>query len=705
MDQPRFVRIGLIILGGLMFGVFAVAGVSTSPSPLRGSLLMQAEAYGEAWYILPESGKRLYLGTPREALARLRAVGVPVTSEAIDRIPEVGSVLSKVANDHIGATAKKYLGAVLVRSDHAPYDAWYVHPITGIRYPLVSSRDAFMLMRDVALGVTDEDIARITIETLAEDRYPVAAESLVSERRSIIPGRTSFAVGSDTIEHLDTFAADPNAREAVADAYIIMSINRTPVIVYPRYGRWFILGSQGSADSFRLIGLLAGSGTLYQINDISGKNEDDDTVLYGLYTPAEKESETPVLLVEWGGHISTLEIGIIAAETRYPAIDPKSVSIFSDEKSPLFSGTIFIDATAVYVFQKNNLSRLAGADRSTLQTWQTRDDSTVFGDTNGLYATDHLDGVYRIPVSDPLTVRINRAQSTGTMTSLSDVEGDFYIDPANGRIRRAEQWDEAGVQRVADGIVAKDGQIYIESPLAKAPIPFEGVSADSFFSVPQSGNTLYSDGVKLYYRQSANPSPHIFALSSFDMATFQFLAMTNNGILVKDQSGVYTVSSRDGSFVQIRDADAQSFRLLYADGTVLVAKDANHVFAGDALRPVHGADAASFHIVFTVEGIPFGRDRNTIYYVLPRDPATFHTLTGADPSSFVIHTIPVAEPALRTLAYKGMDAIVYATDRQWIWFYDGTRDGLLVIRRADESERVSDAQIIEFARMYANAVP
>lgn len=705
MVQPLFVRIGLIIIIGSMLGALAVAGVSTSPSPLRGLILVQAEAHGEAWYIVPESGKRLYLGTPREALIRLRAVGAPVTSEAIDRIPEAGSIFARVTGEHINQTAKKYLGTILLRADHAPYDAWYVHPITGTRYPLASPRDAFRVMRDVALGITDNDIAHIPIETLAEDLYPIALESLASERRSIIPGRTPFAVSANTIERMERFALDPSASKAVADTYIILSIDRTPVIVYPRYHRWFILGPQGSADSFRLIGLLAGSGTLYTYKDISSKNGEHGSVLYGLYTPAEKESVAPLLLLEQGGEVLTLEIGIIATEMRYPAIDSKSAALFLGPHSPIFSGILLTDSTAAYVFQKGKLARLVGADRSTLQAWEEGGGLTVFGDTHGLYATDRAGGVYRIPVSDPLTVGINLTKSSGTVVSFRDAEGDFYVDPANGRIRRVQQWDGEGVQRVADGIVVKDGQIYMESPLAKAPIPLEGVSADSFFSVPQSGNTLYSDGATLYYRQSANPSPEVFALSSFDLASFEFLAKTNNGILVKDHNGVYTVSSRDGLVAQIKDSDAQSFRLLYADGAMLVAKDANHVFAGDMLRQVSGADAASFHIVFTVEGIPFGRDRNAIYYALPRDPTTFHRLTGADPSSFVIRTIPAAEPALRTLAYKGLDAIVYATDREWIWFYDGKRDGLLVIRRADQNEKVSDAQIIDFARMYANAVP
>ncbi|MBI4252805.1 DKNYY domain-containing protein [Candidatus Uhrbacteria bacterium] len=689
--------IGGLILGVFSLGVFAVSGISTSPSTLRGLLLIQAEARGEGWYIVPESGKRLYLGKPREALLRLRAVGMPITSAALDRIPQRGSVFSKVAGDHIGATTKKYLGAILIRADRAPYDAWYVHPITGVRHPLHSPFDTLALMRDFSLGIAEDDIARIPIETLEEDRFPLAIEPLISERTTIIPGRTSFAVANTTIERIEKFAADSRANKAVAGTYIFASIDHTPVLVYPRYGSWFILGPSGSADSFRLVDLLDGYGTLYRADGAES--------FYGLYAPLAKEDRGPVFLIERGGQIATLEIGIIATETRYSNVDAQSLSLFSNTKSPIFSGMVLSDSTAVYVFHNRKLTRLGGADRTTLQTWQTQGGSPVFGDTHGLYATDREADVYRVPVSDPLTVRINRTQSAGKVASLTDAEGDFYIDPASGRIRRAESREQGGVQRIAQGIIAKDGHVYIESPLVKSPIPLEGVTADSFFVLPQSEDTLYSDGVKLYYRPSANPSPNLFVLSSLDTASFQFLAKTKNGILLKDRNGVYTISSDDGALAQIADADAESFRLLYADGEMLVAKDANHVFAGEALRQVSGADAASFHMVFTIEGIPFGRDRNAIYYALPRDPTTFRTLTAADPSTFVVRTIPAAEPALRTLAHQGTDRIVYAIDRQWIWFYDGKRDGLLVIRRADQSEKVSDAQIIDFARMYANAVP
>ncbi|MEK7122871.1 MAG: hypothetical protein AAB855_03370, partial [Patescibacteria group bacterium] len=103
-------------------------------------------------------------------------------------------------------------------------------------------------------------------------------------------------------------------------------------------------------------------------------------------------------------------------------------------------------------------------------------------------------------------------------------------------------------------------------------------------------------------------------------------------------------------------------------------------------------------------GIPFGRDRQGIYYGLPDEKPSIHRLIGADPRSFSLHTTPIVEPALRMLSYEGSERLVYATDKDWIWFYDGKQNGLLVIRRANPTEEVSDEDILKFARSYIQFV-
>lgn len=56
---------------------------------VRGKILLQVEANGEAWYVNPVDGKRYFLGRPADAFAIMRSVGIGITNADLALIRQV----------------------------------------------------------------------------------------------------------------------------------------------------------------------------------------------------------------------------------------------------------------------------------------------------------------------------------------------------------------------------------------------------------------------------------------------------------------------------------------------------------------------------------------------------------------------------------------------------------------------------------------
>jgi hypothetical protein len=52
-----------------------------------GKIILQVEDKGEAWYIFPVTKKRYYLGSPADALAVMRELGLGITNRNLKAIP------------------------------------------------------------------------------------------------------------------------------------------------------------------------------------------------------------------------------------------------------------------------------------------------------------------------------------------------------------------------------------------------------------------------------------------------------------------------------------------------------------------------------------------------------------------------------------------------------------------------------------------
>lgn len=174
------------------------------PKKLAGRILLQTESHGEAWYVNPSDLKRYYLGRPQDAFNLMRNMGIGITNANLDKIP-IGFTASSDDSDHDGLSndLEKTLGTDANSADtdndgfNDKYElenhynpsgigryiinqnftakssgkiflqvekngeAWYVSPADKMRYYLGRPSDAFAIMRQLSLGISNANLSAI----------------------------------------------------------------------------------------------------------------------------------------------------------------------------------------------------------------------------------------------------------------------------------------------------------------------------------------------------------------------------------------------------------------------------------------------------------------------------------------------------------------------------------------------------------------
>lgn len=172
---------------------------------VKGSILLQVESKGEAWYVNPTDNKRYSLGRPADAYEVMRQKGIGITNNDLKKIPV--AVLSLTGTDQDGDQLSDMLETAVgtnpmmadsdndTFSDHAELsggynpigagktmtdatfsskqkgkiflqveskgEAWYVNPKNSKRYFLGRAEDAFNVMRQLGVGITTANLNTI----------------------------------------------------------------------------------------------------------------------------------------------------------------------------------------------------------------------------------------------------------------------------------------------------------------------------------------------------------------------------------------------------------------------------------------------------------------------------------------------------------------------------------------------------------------
>ncbi len=116
---------------------------------VRGYILLQVEAHGEAWYVDPVSEKRTYLKDGAAAFQIMRNFGLGVTNADLAKIQ---------AGDR--GLLNRLSGRIVLQVE-AHGEAYYIHPGNlGVHY-LKNGNEAYRIMRELSLGITDDDLEMV----------------------------------------------------------------------------------------------------------------------------------------------------------------------------------------------------------------------------------------------------------------------------------------------------------------------------------------------------------------------------------------------------------------------------------------------------------------------------------------------------------------------------------------------------------------
>ncbi|MFA6410778.1 MAG: CARDB domain-containing protein [Candidatus Buchananbacteria bacterium] len=178
---------------------------------LKGYILLQVQANGQAWYLDPVTGQKYYLKDGPTAYEALRKFGLGITDTDLAKIPvgiedrffdtdTDGDGLNDTLEESLGTDLNKpdtdgdgYTDKAEIQSNYNPLgtgtktidanltnrlkgkivlqvqslgQAWYINPKDGKRYYLKDGQAAYEIMRFLSLGITNTDLRKISVGEL-----------------------------------------------------------------------------------------------------------------------------------------------------------------------------------------------------------------------------------------------------------------------------------------------------------------------------------------------------------------------------------------------------------------------------------------------------------------------------------------------------------------------------------------------------------
>jgi hypothetical protein len=143
----------IFLLSFLLLVPFASrASASTLAGRLSGKILLQVEKNGEAYYVNPLDLKGYYLGRPNDAFNIMRHFGLGVSNGDLDNFLRNG--------------ARTNLSGRILLQVEDKGQAYYVNPDNRRLYYLGRPTDAFNVMRNLGLGVSNSNLDQIDLKVL-----------------------------------------------------------------------------------------------------------------------------------------------------------------------------------------------------------------------------------------------------------------------------------------------------------------------------------------------------------------------------------------------------------------------------------------------------------------------------------------------------------------------------------------------------------
>lgn len=117
---------------------------------LSGRILLQVEKDGQSWYLDPLSKNRYFMGRPTDAFSLMRRFGLGVSNNDFSKFEKDGA-------------PRKLAGRIILTVEKNG-EAYYINPVDMKMYYLGRPVDAFNIMRNLSLGIKNQDIYKINVD-------------------------------------------------------------------------------------------------------------------------------------------------------------------------------------------------------------------------------------------------------------------------------------------------------------------------------------------------------------------------------------------------------------------------------------------------------------------------------------------------------------------------------------------------------------
>ncbi len=128
----------------IFLGFVPLVGANIGESHL-GYILLQVEAKGEAWYLYPKTSQRYFLGRPADAFLIMKKLAL-------------GAKHDYIANTSVFPDS---LSGLILLDVERNGEAYYIYPKNKQKYYLGRPDDAFRIMSELGLGISNSDLNSI----------------------------------------------------------------------------------------------------------------------------------------------------------------------------------------------------------------------------------------------------------------------------------------------------------------------------------------------------------------------------------------------------------------------------------------------------------------------------------------------------------------------------------------------------------------
>lgn len=225
---------------------------------LAGRILLQVESHGEAWYVNPENNQKYYLGRPSDAFNLMKNLSIGVTNENLSKIPvgltayagedddrdglinnleeALGTDSNNADSDNDSYNDKaevennynplgvgrlnidlnfteNYLGKIFLQVEKQG-QAWYINPADKKRYFLARPTDAFSLMRNLSLGISNNNLNQIETGVLPQTQltskttYPTCEICQSNNADQVFEAASLAIIAGNTAEAKSYFTSE-----------------------------------------------------------------------------------------------------------------------------------------------------------------------------------------------------------------------------------------------------------------------------------------------------------------------------------------------------------------------------------------------------------------------------------------------------------------------------------------------------------------